>query len=322
MRPQIWLGDVARALKVARNDSEQAQVLQLLGFAAPVAPHSSPGPAPQRSPVSHTEAESQGPVQEPVTRPDDEQQATDAIEDGHESANVLAELPLLQPVRTEAVGVLSAPAEPLAPPTPDRAPLPHLPLLTPGWANALVRALLSQQVSEGPVDIPALIDTLAHGRPVARLPRRRVPTLRFGVQVLVDRGTAMQPFRRDQDQLVGQIRSVVGAGLVEVGYFSDLPQRGTGPGARRTRTAYTPPESGRRILLLSDLGIGGPPDAYHRGTRAEWEEFIGLVTRAGCSVVALSPYPPGRWPQWMTRLLPVVSWDRTTTTHQISARLP
>ncbi|MFE5816192.1 hypothetical protein ACFQ6S_22730 [Streptomyces sp. NPDC056479] len=181
--------------------------------------------------------------------------------------------------------------------------------------------MLSRQVCEGPVDIPALIDTLAHGRPVARLPRRRVPTLRYGIQVLVDRSAGMQPFRRDQDQLIGQIRTVVGAGLVEVGYFSDLPQRGTGPGARWTRTAYTPPELGRRILLLSDLGLGGPADDLQRAAPADWEEFVGLVTRAGCSIVALSPYPPDRWPGWMTRLLPLVSWDRTTTAGRARVRV-
>lgn len=319
MRPQIWIADVVRALDVARTESEQAQVLEMLGLAGGV-PRTVEVPLPVRPPVPEPSAEAPreepgaGPRAEPTARPD--------AEDRGEVADVTAELPLLRPTSIEGTSVPREPVEPLGRPTSERVPLPHLPLLVPRWTSAIVRAMLSRQVCEGPVDIPALIDTLAHGRPVARLPRRRVPTLRYGVQVLVDRSAGMQPFRRDQDQLVRQIRTVVGSGLVEVGYFSGLPQRGTGPGARWTRTAYTPPELGRRILLLSELGLGGPPDDLHRAPQADWEEFVGLVTRAGCSIVALTPYPPERWPGWMTRLLPLVSWDRTTTASRARVRVP
>ncbi|WP_105971620.1 hypothetical protein [Streptomyces geranii] len=318
MRPQIWAADVVRALKVARTEREREQVLEMLGLAGGV-PRTVDVPPPVRPPAPERPAEAVR--EEPDARPADERTPGPDDEDRNEAADVTAELPLLRPARVESTGVPRDPVEPLARPTAERVPLPHLPLLVPRWTSAILRAMLSLQVREGPVDIPALIDTLAHGRPVARLPRRPVPTLRYGVQVLVDRGVGMQPFRRDQDQLVGQIRTVVGSGLVEVGYFSDLPQHGTGPGARWTRTAYTPPEAGRRILLLSDLGLGGPPDNPHRALRTDWEEFVGLVTRAGCSVVALSPYPPERWPGWMTRLLPLVSWDRTTTASRTKVRV-
>ncbi|MEY9992926.1 hypothetical protein ABIE67_004958 [Streptomyces sp. V4I8] len=319
MRPQIWIADVVRALDVARTESERAQVQEMLGLVGSM-PRTDFVPPPTRPPVPEHWAEAPPeppdaePRSEPLPRPD--------AEDRGEVTDPTAELPLLRPARVEGTSAPREPVEPLARPTSERVPLPHLPLLVPRWTSAILRAMLSRQVSEGPVDIPALIDTLAHGRPVTRLPRRRVPTLRYGVQVLVDRGTGMQPFRRDQDQLVGLIRTVVGADLVEVGYFSHAPQRGTGPGARWTRTEYTPPECGRRILLLSDLGLGGPPDDPHRAAPAEWAEFAGLVTRAGCSVVALSPYPPARWPGWMTRLLPLVSWDSTTTASRARVRVP
>jgi hypothetical protein len=328
MRPRIWIADAVRALEVARTEDERARVLEMLGLTGgvprtdpPVTPPACPS-VPEPSDEAGAEADADAAREKPGAAPDDDPPPGPDAEDRGESADRTAELPLLRPARVEATAAPRAPVEPLARPTPDRVPLPHLPLLVPRWTGAILRAMLSRQVCEGPVDIPALIDTLAHGRPVARLPRRPVPTLRYGVQVLVDRGAGMQPFRRDQDQLVGQIRTVVGTGLVEVGYFSDLPQRGTGPGARWTRTRYTPPERGRRILLLSDLGLGGPPDHPHRGTRADWEEFVGLVTRAGCGAVALSPYPPERWPAWMTRLLPLVTWDRTTTAGRTRVRVP
>lgn len=320
MRPQIWIGDVVRALRVARTEDEQAQVLRLLGFTGTVAPPVCPA-APSAGPAV-PEAGSGAPDEErDAAAVNSRDTGRTVAEDQVEPPDPVGDLPLLQPVRVEPPRLPAAPVEPLPRPTSAPARLPHLPLLAPQWAGAILRDVVSRRVCEGPVDVAALIDTLAHGRPVVRLPRLPVPTLRHGVQVLVDRGSGMQPFRRDQDQLLAQLRTVVGSELVEVGYFSDVPQRGTGPGPRWTRTAYTPPAAGRRVLLLSDLGLGGPTEDHGRATRADWEAFVGLVTRAGCAVVALSPYPARRWPAWMPRLLPVISWDRTTTTGRIRARL-
>ncbi|MEV0220068.1 hypothetical protein [Streptomyces sp. NPDC050704] len=322
MRAQIWVGDVVRALEVARTESEQVRVLEMLGFAPGVVPpvdRGTPFAGPDRPPTrTPAEASRQGRSPEPGHEPP----PSPSPEDETDGVDVAEELPLLRPARVEAVNAPREPVEPLARPTSERAPLPHLPLFVPGWTSAIVRAMISRRVPEGTVDIPSLVDTLAHGRPVSRLPRLPVPTMRYGVQVLVDRGAGMQPFRRDQNQLLERIRAVVGPSLVEVGYFSGAPQRGTGPGARWTRTAYAPPESGRPVLLLSDLGLGGPSDAPRRGTREDWEHFVGLVTLAGCGVVALSPYPARRWPRWMTSLLPLVSWDRTTTVGRAAVRLP
>ncbi|MCX4763657.1 hypothetical protein OG562_22370 [Streptomyces sp. NBC_01275] len=320
MRSQIWVGDAVRALKVARTPGEQAHVLEMLGFAPAVVPATDRGTPFAAPDGSRTPVET--PRQERDPEPDHEPPPSPADDDGTETVDVTEELPLLRPTRVEPVQAPREPVEPLARPTSERAPLPHQPLFVPAWTSAVLRAMISRRVPEGAVDLSSLVDTLAHGRPVGRLPRLPVPTMRYGVQVLVDRGTGMQPFRRDQNHLLERIRAVVGPSLVEVGYFSGAPQRGTGPGARWTRTAYAPPESGRPVLLLSDLGLGGPPDDPQRGAREDWEHFVGLVTRAGCGVVALSPYPPRRWPRWMTSLLPLVSWDRTTTAARAAVRLP
>ncbi|MGW1954323.1 hypothetical protein ACWCPI_16450 [Streptomyces sp. NPDC001920] len=325
VRPQIWLGDAVRALTVARDVKEQAQVLRLLGYDAPSAPPvTATAPAPQPSARPATTDRYREPdlhrATEP-TPPPDEELPPEPPPAGEDRPEPPADLPLLQPARTEPIAAPAEPGEPLAPPGADPTRLPHHPLLTPHWTSAVLKAVLSRQVDEGPVDIAALIDALAHGRPVPRLPRRPVPTLRFGVQVLVDRGAGMQPFHRDQDELVARIRSVVGPEIVDVGYFSDVPQRGTGPGARWTRRPYQPPARDTRVLLVSDLGLGGPTGDPARSTREDWEDFVDRVSRAGCTAVALSPYPPHRWPRWMTRLLPLVSWDRTTNTGWIRTHM-
>ncbi|MFE5851808.1 hypothetical protein ACFQ61_01075 [Streptomyces sp. NPDC056500] len=320
MRPQIWIGDAVRALEVAQTEEERVRVLRVLGFTTTaVTPLDD---EPLSAPPLQTVPPSDDHNERAPRHHEDEPTEPDTVEEPPDPSRDLAELPLLQPRRIETTSPAPDPVERLALPTNERTVRPHIPLLVPRWTSSLIRAALAQQVDDGPIDIDALIETLAHCRPVVQLPRRPVRTLRYGVQVLVDRGSTMQPFRRDQDHLVRQIRSVVGRELVDVGYFSDAPQRGTGSGARWTRTDYTPPTGGQRILLLSDLGLGAQPYAHGRSTPEEWQEFIALVTRAGCQPVALVPYPPARWPAWMTALLPLVSWDRTTTTGQISARMP
>ncbi|MET8346529.1 tetratricopeptide repeat protein, partial [Streptomyces microflavus] len=189
----------------------------------------------------------------------------------------------------------------------------HRPLLVPHWTSAILRSAVSRRVDDGLVDVTALTGLIARGRPVDRFPRLPAPTLRYGVQVLVDRGGGMQLFWRDQNTLVETIRAVVGEHLVDIGFFSGVPLRGTGPGARWTRTEYRPPEYGRHVLLVSDFGIGGPPDEPHRATRSEWEKFATTVTQAGCDITALCPYPPERLPDWVSRLCRVIHWDRSTT---------
>ncbi|MFC8009008.1 hypothetical protein [Streptomyces cinereoruber] len=322
MRGEIWLGDVVRALEAAGTEEERVRIAGLLGFAPRSVPVDDAPPSREPSPPSDDPFPR--PSHEPDPRADDEPIAPPVPEEPAEPVDVLAELPLLRPVPhgpgREGDAVPREAVEPLARPTGVRLPLPHQPLLVPQWTGAIVRALLSRPVPEGPVDIPALIDTLAHERPVTSLPRLPVPTLRYGVQVLVDRGAGMQPFRRDQDELLRRVRAVVGEELVEAGYFSDAPQRGTGPGPRWTRTAYRPPRAGRPVLVLSDLGLGGPPGHRRRGTREEWTDFACAVRRAGCEAVVLSPYPARRWAAWMPRTLPLVGWDRTARPGHVGRR--
>jgi hypothetical protein len=194
-----------------------------------------------------------------------------------------------------------------------RALRPHEPLLAPRSTPAVLGVALSRPVPEGAIDSEALVEAISRGRPVDRLPRRRSSTLRFGVQVLVDLGAGMQPFARDQWELVGQLRRLFGPERTDVQQFAYAPLRGAGPGPRWTWRPYRPPQPDARVLVLSNFGIGGPPLDYLASDRTEWEEFIEQVTRRGFSMVGFVPYPPARWPAWLRARIPLISWDRGTT---------
>uniref|UniRef100_UPI0025CBE35F SUMF1/EgtB/PvdO family nonheme iron enzyme n=1 Tax=uncultured Thiodictyon sp. TaxID=1846217 RepID=UPI0025CBE35F len=76
------------------------------------------------------------------------------------------------------------------------------------------------------------------------------------------------------------------------------------PGAP-TPVAYRPPEPGRPLLILDDLGCLGEP-----AERAAWRGFGRLLQRSGVSPIALMPCPPRLWDPRLAGLYFPVTWDR------------
>ena len=74
-----------------------------------------------------------------------------------------------------------------------------------------------------------------------------------------------------------------------------------------------PPRVGTLLLILSNLGIGGPPLLDGSSSHREWFDLAQAARRRGSSVVALVPYPPSRWPRALARVVAMLEWDRTTT---------
>jgi hypothetical protein len=191
-----------------------------------------------------------------------------------------------------------------------RRPIPfHLPLLPPRRSRALLAAGLATREADGPVDLESMVESLARARLVPELPRRSWPSLRRGVQVLVDIGESMEPFTRDQREVAGQVRRLAGRAMVRELAFRCCPVRGAGEGPIWTWGDYEPPPR-TPVLLLSDLGIGGPALATDRPAPDEWRAFVDRVRAKRCSVVALVPFPARRWPGWVSRSFTAVVWDR------------
>lgn len=192
-----------------------------------------------------------------------------------------------------------------------RAPkLPFEPLLVPTKVRALLSTLLATEVEEGPLDVQRLIASIARREPVTRLFRKRSPTLRRGVQVLVDRGASMSLFARDARWLARELQNVIGAPRVDLWLFADCPARGVGRPEDDEWSTYRAPASGTPVLLLTDLGIGAT--AATRADAVEWEPFLAAVRAAACPVFVLAPYASHRWPPLAQRI-EALPWDRRVT---------
>ena len=193
------------------------------------------------------------------------------------------------------------------------------PLFVRTWTRELLASTLALQVPSGRVDERELVGLVTRGRPVTEIPRRPRRSLSLGVQLLVDIGEGMEPFARDQSELIGEIRHVVGSSRVAVLRFRDCPTRGAGDGPAWTWKRYLPPEPGCPVLVLTDLGIGGPSVHSERSRPNEWVALVSRLQRRTSPLIAFVPYGRDRWPDQLRDVLTIVQWDRSTTVAKVHA---
>jgi hypothetical protein len=183
-------------------------------------------------------------------------------------------------------------------------------LFRPPAARHILDAALSVPVAEGDIDVESVTDMVATRRSVTTIPRKRLFTTRFGAQVLLDFGPGMQPFHTDVVRLPRILMSIIGSGL-EVLRFDTFPLDGAGPRGRPW-PAYRPPPAGTPVLVVTGFGIGGK-GAPRPAPIARWAEFVQLLSRAGCRLLALVPGPVDRVDPDLSSMMTVVPWDRTAT---------
>jgi hypothetical protein len=309
MAGEIWLGDLARAFAALgpATDKERHSIARLLGVGAPerATAHEQVSPARVEQGEEITDVTGLG----------------DRADQAAGPPAAPANLSLLTPLTEEQVSAALESAQPLPRPGAGQpmAVSQREPLLPPRSAAAILLTMIARNTEDGPLDVAAIVEMLARRQAIDRMPREVRPTLRFGVQVLVDLGLAMQPFAQDQIQVVAQVRDVAGPERTSVLYFADSPARGAGPGPRRTWRRYQPPERGTRVIVLSDCGLSGPVLHPQRSQPEEWRSLVGQLRRAECDLVALLPQPVVRWPRWLSTLMPLVCWDRSTTSASVSS---
>ena len=179
-------------------------------------------------------------------------------------------------------------------------------------------AAASTDVESREVDdrrLVALAVSSLAGRPPrrdVRAPRRVRPTTREGALLLLDRSTAMQPFRQDRAWLAELAGHVLRRDRVEVREL--LLRRGVSSDGGRTWEPYRPPSPGRPVLLLSDLGALPVPFADRTATTpAEWLGWLRRARRSGNPVVCLTPFLPEVYPAAVRQAVALVTLDRRTS---------
>ncbi|MYS84175.1 hypothetical protein [Embleya scabrispora] len=182
------------------------------------------------------------------------------------------------------------------------------------WAPGVMFAAASTDVFGRILDDRTLVRAVADRSPVRRLPLRTRPTTRLGIQLVLDGGESMLPFRADQRWLRELADAVVGRGRVEVLRFQGTPWRGVRTVGRCGRVAYRVPAAGTPVVVVSDLGLRRLPfSGASAAGAAEWRDWLDAVRRAECPVVCLTPYPARAHPWTLRRRVALIPLDRRTS---------
>jgi hypothetical protein len=179
--------------------------------------------------------------------------------------------------------------------------------------RGLLSSSLATHIEEGDLDVERIVATVSRGEPLQYLPRLPVPTLRRGVQVLLDVGQGMDPFAEDQRGLVRALDDVLADDRLEVLRFNGCPTRGVQGESESSYRAWRPPPQGMPLLAVTDLGIGGPILDSERATTAEWLAFAHRVREAGYDIVVFVPYEATRWPRRLQSAMKLIHWSERTT---------
>lgn len=171
----------------------------------------------------------------------------------------------------------------------DVRPTGEQPCLLPiGSRRTILLELAGSLEARGALEVGRLVQEVARGRIVHRLPRRRIRRLPPRIVLLLDEGPGMDPFAADQLHLADALRRVAGAERVQASCFSDRITDGlrdplTGCGAQ------LPAGAEDVLVVLSDLGIARQ---YPAAGIAELDDLCA----EGRRIVVLNPFPPERWP--------------------------
>jgi hypothetical protein len=164
----------------------------------------------------------------------------------------------------------------------------------------------------GDIDIPRLVRWLAELREVRRLPRKRQPTLRQGVQVLLDRHSSMMVFYSDQSALRPEIEGIVGRERTEILRCDRIPPTRVSELSTSRWRPYEPPPPGTPVLMVSDLGMARGAFPPSPSLEVEWNTFLNPLMAAGNPVLALVPCALDRYPAFVRERLHLLLWDSST----------
>ena len=189
----------------------------------------------------------------------------------------------------------------------------YQPLIYDRWFRTLMSAMLATQRTSQEINWTVLLRDLAKGLPLERIPFQPRPTMQRGVLVFLDHSNSMQPFWRDEEELLLRLRRLLGKHRVQEWWLEVNQWSKEGPKLE----PYSPlpsqlPEM-TPLLLVTDFGMEG--DISGSPVNLEpWLPLLELARKKSCPVIALVPVPDSGWPEMLRQHIPYsFVWDRETS---------
>jgi hypothetical protein len=196
------------------------------------------------------------------------------------------------------------------PPESPRAwrPPPPPPLLPPAKLRQIVCALGSTEGGAGAVDLRSLVGRLARVEAVCKVPRLPRPSLRKGVQLIIDVGVGMQPFIPDLVALREAFVRHLGASHVDLVKVDGGPWDVFSEG--RALPDYRLPPPGCPVVVVSDLGCNTRPRGH---IARDWVELAAALAPRGSRLCAVVPVHQRLLGAPLPAELRLVPWGPATT---------
>jgi hypothetical protein len=322
----IFVGDLVRAVHELQPPPEAlpliARMLQLEG----VPPVSVPKPLRRRREDANSDVAQRRREQETIT-PDGEREDPPpvvALAKPQPEATRIQVVPIsIEAVhdkdQEEMMITLAPPAQMPAATDEEDEPDPELlPLLDPATLRSAIVSAVETRSLETVPDVDALTDMLVRGEVIREIPFVKSPTVRRGVQVLVDRGSGMVPFARDADQLAAAIAALVNESSTHVLRFRTMPTWSVYD-SRGVRRPYDFAPVGVPVVIISDFGMSREALPDVRPVLADWVQLLRELRARRSSVVAFVPYERDRWPRELVSAAVLVQWDRGASSTTIRA---
>jgi hypothetical protein len=189
---------------------------------------------------------------------------------------------------------------------------PFMPLFNERWVRGIMSVLISVPELLTKLDFKLLEKLSASASLIETLPYLSRMTLNHGVQLLLDVSESMQPFWKDEAELVSALRHLLDPLSVSVYRFEfelwPEPQINWWVGSPELLREKIP------VLLVSNFGVArqGVPLKM-----SDNESLLMLIRQAKskkCPMAALVPTVQAEWPGDLKSLIPMsFVWDRTTS---------
>jgi hypothetical protein len=183
------------------------------------------------------------------------------------------------------------------------------PLFVNRWFQGIFTALLGVKVPSSEIDFRKLERYVIQEEFFTQLPFKTRTRLVKGVHVLLDRSESMQPFWRDQAELLASLRRLLGAAPVQHSWFEY--------DASTPRIIWPKPRQFRietPVLLITDFGGGADPFGAQTIDWAPWRPILEPARCSQSPVFALIPASKNFWPTTVDRFIDCsLLWDRETS---------
>jgi hypothetical protein len=184
------------------------------------------------------------------------------------------------------------------------------PLFLDRWFQGIFSAVLGVKVLSSEIDFRKLERYVIEEEFFTQLPFKTRTKLVKGVYVLLDRSESMQPFWRDQAELIERLHRMLGAALVQFSWFEY--------DANSRRIVWRKPRQFRietPVLLVTDFGRGKAPAGAQTMDWEPWQRLILEPAQSSRSpVFALIPAAKRFWPATVDRFIDcALLWDRETS---------